>query len=216
MKKSLSFLRDLKNNNTRDWFQANRVRYNEARAEFLGFIEGLVSGIGLIDPDLGPVDPKRTLFRINRDIRFSRDKSPYKTNFGAFISKDSKKSGNAGYYFHCDPAGSFIAGGIYNPEPEILKKVRQEIYENPEELVDIIMEKTFTEYFGGLYEDRLKIPPRGFPKDFECIDLLRYKSYMVSRDLEERLLTGGELLEESLRAVRLMHPLVRFINYALE
>jgi uncharacterized protein (TIGR02453 family) len=216
MKKSLSFLRDLGKNNNRDWFQANRVRYDEARAEILEFVETLVSEIGLFDPDLGPVNPKGTLFRINRDIRFSRDKSPYKTNFGAFIAREGKKSGYAGYYFHVDPTGSFMAGGIYQPEPEVLKKVRQEVYENPEEFMEIITEKSFRGYFGELYDDRLKTAPKGYPKDFKYIDLLRYKSYMVSRDLGDSLMSGGDLLGETVRGMRMMHPLVRFINYALQ
>jgi uncharacterized protein (TIGR02453 family) len=216
MKKSLSFLRDLEKHNNRDWFQANRARYDEARVEILAFIETLVSQIGLFDPELGPVNPKSTLFRINRDIRFSRDKSPYKTNFGAFIAREGKKSGYAGYYFHLDPTGSFMAGGIYHPEPEVLKKVRQEVYENPEEFLGIVTEKTFREYFGELYDDRLKTCPKGYPKDFEYIDLLRYKSYLVSRDFKENLLSSGGLLEETLKGMRLVHPLVRFINYALE
>ena len=124
--------------------------------------------------------------------------------------------GFAGYYFHIEPGGCFIAGGIYHPEPEILKKVRQEIFENPEEFQEIISGKTFREYFGELYDDRLKTPPRGFPRDFAQIDLLRYKSYIVSRDLPESLLEGEGLLKETLRGMRLAYPLVRFINYALE
>ena len=140
----------------------------------------------------------------------------YKTNFGAFLARGGKKSGFAGYYFHIEPGGCFIAGGIYHPEPEILKKVRQEIFENPEEFQEIISGKTFREYFGELYDDRLKTPPRGFPRDFAQIDLLRYKSYIVSRDLPESLLEGEGLLKETLRGMRLAYPLVRFINYALE
>jgi uncharacterized protein (TIGR02453 family) len=216
MVKSLEFLKGLEKNNNRKWFQAHRKQYEEARAEVLAFVEILVAEIGKFDPDLGPVNPKSALFRINRDIRFSRDKSPYKTNFGAFISRDGKKSGYAGYYFHIDPSGCFIAGGIYHPEPEVLKKVRQEIFENPEEFLEIILDETFRDYFGEMYDERLKTPPRGFPKEFAHIDLLRYKSYLVSRDLPDRLLNGEGLLEEIIRGMHLAYPLVRFINYALE
>jgi uncharacterized protein (TIGR02453 family) len=216
MKKSLSFLRDLKKNNNKEWFHANREQYDEARAEFLGFIERVVSGIGLFDPDLGPVDPRNTLFRINRDIRFTKDKSPYKTNFGSFIIKGGKKTGNAAYYFHLDPEGSFLGGGVYHPEAQILKKVRQEIYENPEEFREIISDKAFRGYFGAMYDDRLKTDPKGFPKDFQHMDLLRYKSYIVSRALDEKTVLGDNLVGETLKAFRLMHPLIRFINYALE
>ncbi len=216
MKKSLSFLRDLKKNNNRDWFQANRDRYEEARTEHLAFIETLISGIGLFDPDLGPVNPKSTIFRINRDIRFSKDKSPYKTHFGAFINREGRNLEKAGYYFHLDPEGSFIAGGIYHPGSEVLKKVRQEIFENPEEFTGIIGEAKFRQLFGELYDDRLKTAPKGFPKDFEYIGLLKYKSYMVSRNLKEEQVIAEGLADETLKVMRMMHPLIRFINYALE
>ncbi len=216
MKTSLSFIKDLKNNNNKEWFHANRPRYDEAKAEFLAFIESIVSEIGLFDTDMGPIDAKKTLFRINRDIRFSKDKSPYKTNFGAFIIKGGKKSGNAGYYFHLDPEGTFAGGGVYHPEAHILKKVRHEIYGNPEEFREIITDKAFNDYFGEMYDDRLKTAPKGYPKDFEHLDLLKYKSYIVSRQFDTKLVTGGGLLEETVRAFRLMHPMIRFINYGLE
>jgi uncharacterized protein (TIGR02453 family) len=216
MKKSLSFIRELKENNHREWFQANRGLYEEARSEFIAFIENVVSGIGLFDPELGPVDPRKALFRINRDIRFSKDKSPYKTNFGAFIIKGGKKSGNAGYYFHLEPGGSFVGGGVYYPEADILKKVRNEIYGNPEEFRSIITNKNFRDYFGELYDHRLKTVPKGYPKDFKDMDLLQYKSYIVSRSLDEPLMMGDGLLEETLKAYRLMHPMIRFINHGLE
>ena len=216
MKKSLSFIRNLKKNNNTEWFHANRASYDEARGEFLAFIETLVSEIGLFDADLGQVDPRKTLFRINRDIRFTKDRSPYKTNFGSFIIKGGKKSGNAGYYFHLDPEGTFSGGGVYHPETDILKKVRHEIYGNPEEFRDIIMEKSFRNYFGELYDDRLKTAPKGYPKDFEFIDLLRYKSYIVSRQFDEKMVRDDELLKETLKAFQMMHPMIRFINFALE
>ncbi len=216
MKKSLSFISDLTKNNHKEWFHANRPRYDEARAEFLAFIEILVSEIGVFDADLGSVNPKNTIFRINRDIRFSKDKSPYKTNFGAFIIKGGKKSGNAGYYFHLEPGGTFIGGGIYHPEPAILKAVRNEIYGNPEEFHDIIRNKTFFNYFGEMYDDRLKTAPRGYPGDFEYVDLLKYKSYIVSKQFDEKLISGDGFLEEILKAYHLMYPMIRFINYALD
>ena len=215
MKKSLSFISDLKKNNHKEWFHANRVRYDEARGEFLAFIETLIGKIQAFDPTVGSVDAKGALFRINRDIRFSKDKSPYKTNFGAFIVPGGKKSGNGGYYFHLEPEGSFAGGGVYHPEAAILKKIRNEIYENPEEFREIIENKEFSDYFGEMYDDRLKTPPKGYPKDFEHIDLLKYKSFIVSRSFDTGTLTGDRLVGEVVRAFRLMYPLNKFINYAL-
>lgn len=215
MKKSLSFISDLKKNNHKEWFHANRSRYEEAKGEFLAFIDKLIVEIQAFDPSVGSIDAKSAIFRINRDIRFSKDKSPYKTNFGAFIVPGGKKSGNAGYYFHLDPEGSFAGGGVYHPMPDILKKIRNEIYENAEEFKEIIEGKEFSKYFGDMYDDRLKTPPKGFPKDFEHIDLLKYKSYIVSRNFDYKTVTGGSLAVETIKAFRLMYPLNKFINFAL-
>ena len=150
-----------------------------------------------------------------RDTRFSKDKSPYKTNFGAFIVPGGKKSGNAGYYFHLDPEGTFAGGGVYHPEVHILKKVRNEIFENGEEFRNIIEDKEFRDRFGEMYDDRLKTPPKGFPKDYEHIDLLKYKSYIVSRSYELDLVRSDQLLETVTNDFRQMYPLIRFINFAL-
>ena len=190
--------------------------YGICRKEFHSFVENIANEIGLMDPDLGQVDVRSSVFRINRDIRFSKDKSPYKTNFGAFIVKGGKKSGNAGYYFHLEPGNSFAGGGIYHPLPEALKTIRNEIYENAEEFIGIIRNKEFYDYFGDLWDgNMLKTPPKGFPKDFEYIDLLRYKSYTVWRNIDDKLLLGDRLAEETLQTFRLMIPLNRFINFSL-
>jgi uncharacterized protein (TIGR02453 family) len=216
MQKSLSFIKSLKLNNNREWFHANKGHYEEARNEFHSFIENISNEIGLLDPDLGQVDVRSSVFRINRDIRFSKDKSPYKTNFGAFIAKGGKKSGNAGYYFHLEPGNSFAGGGIYHPPPDALKAIRNEIYENAEEFVGIIRNKEFYDYFGDLWDgDMLKTPPKGFPKDFKHIDLLRHKSYTVWRNVDDEMLLGETLTDVTLQTFRLMIPLNRFINFSL-
>jgi uncharacterized protein (TIGR02453 family) len=215
MKKSLSFISDLKNNNHKEWFHANRPRYEEARGEFLTFVETMINEIQVFDPSVGTVQPKSAMFRINRDIRFSKDKSPYKTNFGAFIVPGGKKSGNAGYYFHLDPEGTFAGGGVYHPMPDILKKIRNEIYGNPEEFNEIISGKEFYNYFGEMYDDRLKTAPKGYPKDFEYIDLLKYKSYIVSKNFDNDTVTGENLVAQVAKTFRLMYPLNKFINFAL-
>ena len=215
MKKSLSFIRDLKKNNHKEWFHANRSRYEESRSEFLVFIQHLINEIQVFDPTVGGAEPKSAIFRINRDIRFSKDKSPYKTNFGAFIVPGGKKSGNAGYYFHLDPEGTFAGGGVYHPEAPVLKKVRNEIFENGEEFRAIIQDSRFRERFGEMYDDRLKTPPKGFPRDSEHMDLLQYKSYIVSCPYEPDLVRSDQLLETVAGDFRLMYPLIRFINFAL-
>ena len=216
MQKSLSFINDLQRNNNKEWFHANRNRYDEARQEFYAFVEDIVNELGIIDPDLGPVDVRKSVFRINRDIRFTKDKSPYKNNFGAFIVKGGKKSGNAGYYFHMEPGNSFAGGGIYHPMPDVLKAIRNEIFENAEEFLDIIRDKEFSSFFGDLWDgDMLKTAPKGFPSDFEHMDLLKYKSFTVWRNFDEKQLLGPGLKEQTLKAFRIMVPLNRFLNFSI-
>src|ERR1051325_10599551 len=124
---TLKFLKDLKKNNTKEWFDANRKAYESAKKDFEGLVESVIEQFCKKDEEIGSLKPKDCMFRINRDIRFSKDKSPYKTNFGAFINKGGKKSIYAGYYFHCEPGENFVGGGLWMPMPDALKKVRQEI-----------------------------------------------------------------------------------------
>lgn len=129
---SLAFLNAIKNNNNRAWMQENKPMYQQAREEFLAFVGAVIQSMAVIDEGLMGLDAKQSIFRINRDLRFSKDKSPYKPNFGMYLAEGGKKSPQAGYYFHLEPANnSFLAGGLYNPEPENLVKVRQEIDYNP-------------------------------------------------------------------------------------
>ncbi|KPK87828.1 MAG: hypothetical protein AMS27_01450 [Bacteroides sp. SM23_62_1] len=214
-KRTLDFLVVLKKNNNRQWFQNNKPWYEEARKDFIGFIELLALEIGKFDPAIGQVNPREAMFRIYRDIRFSKDKSPYKANMGAHIVPGGKKSGLAGYYFHIEPGDCFLAGGIYMPLPEILKKVRREIYENIEEFLSIIENKKFLDYFGKIWGEQLVNPPAGYPKDFENINLLKYKNYTVLHSIPEDILFGNTLLNEVIYGFKLMYPFNKFINYAI-
>ena len=128
-----NFLKDLKENNHRDWFHANKKIYDGVKKNVLEMLERILPELEKLDPDMTGLEPKKCIFRINRDIRFSKDKSPYKTNFGSFMVKGGKSSGNAGYYIHFEPGNCFIAGGIYMPPGPQLKKVRTEIYYNVDE-----------------------------------------------------------------------------------
>src|SRR4026207_2423805 len=141
---TLKFLKDLKKNNNKPWFDANRERYEEAKADFANFIQQVIDVHSKKDKTLASLKAKDCMFRINRDVRFSKDKSPYKTNFGASINKGGKKAfGSAGYYFHLEPGGSFTGGGLYGPAPEELKKTRQEIDYNFTDFKKIIHSKKF-------------------------------------------------------------------------
>ena len=214
-KRTLEFLVALKSNNNRQWFQINKAWYEEARKDFLGFIDLLALEIRKFDPDIGQVNSRDVMFRIYRDVRFSKDKSPYKTNLGAHIVPGGRKSGLAGYYFHIEPGDYFLAGGIYMPLPDILKKVRREIYENIEDFLSIIKNQEFLYYFGDLWGEKLTHPPAGYSKEFEHIDLLKHKSYTVARQIPEEALFKKSLLEEISNGFRIMYPFIRFINFAI-
>ena len=135
-------------------------------------------------------------FRIFRDVRFSKDKRPYKTNFGAFIAKGGRKSMNPGYYFHIEPSGSFVGGGVYMPPAEPLQAIRNYISENGAEFLEIINDNKFKKVYPEMYDDKLKTAPKGFPKDHEFIDLLRYKSFVFSKELDNSEISSDKLVEK--------------------
>jgi uncharacterized protein (TIGR02453 family) len=215
-KATFDFLNSLKKNNNREWFQANKKKYDAARGEFLDLVTVVLKEIHVFDPEIGSISPKDAIFRIYRDVRFSNDKSPYKTHMGAYFVKGGKQSGNAGYYFHLDPGGSFAAGGIWQPMPDKLKAVRMEIFENPDEFRSIIQDNFFVETFGVIEGEKLKVPPKGFPKEFPEIEWLKYKSYTVFRNIPDETILGNYLFEEIVRAFRLMKPFNQFINLAFD
>ena len=212
--KILEFLGELKQNNTREWFSESKSRYEMLRSEFEAFINRLIPEVHKFDPGIGLVSARDCMFRIYKDVRFSKDKSPYKTNFGAFITENGRKSVKAGYYLHLEPDESFLGGGMYMPPPDILKRVRQEIYFNAEALNRILEENNFREVYGGLYDmdDKLKKPPRDYPSDFRYIELLRHKSYTVWHTLSPEALKSGSLLEDIVRKFRAMEPFNAYLN----
>lgn len=216
-KKIMEFLAQLHQNNNREWYHSNKKLYSQAKADFEGIVEGLISGIYSFDKDIGLLEPRDCVFRIFRDVRFSANKSPYKTNFGAFIARGGKKSGKAGYYFHLEPGNCFIAGGIYMPEPNVLKAVRKEIYNYPEEFLEIIENEEFKKKFPRLMDDdKLKNPPRDFPKDFEHIELLRYRSYTFWKEYPESQVLKDDYPERVISDFSILSPFTSFINNAIE
>ncbi|MBN1597167.1 MAG: DUF2461 domain-containing protein [Bacteroidales bacterium] len=214
--KSLKFLQLLQQNNNRDWFHANKSIYNEAKAEFELVTEILIHEVSRFDKDIAGLQPKDCIFRIFRDIRFSSDKTPYKTNFGTYLVHGGRNSGFAGYYFHLDIKGSFLAGGIYMPPSEILKAVRNEIYEHPEEFKNILSEAKRHNEFNVLHDEKLKTAPKGFPRDFPDIELLKYKSYGLSRIITDSELSSDKILNTIIENFKIIKPMICFINNAIE
>ena len=195
---TLKFLRDLKKNNNKPWFDAHRGQYETAKKDFEQFIREIITKHGKRDPDIKDLIAKNCLFRINRDIRFSKDKSPYKSNFGASISKGGKKSSFAGYYFHCEPGNSFVGGGIWQPEPDKMKKVRQEIDYNWDEFKKLIGSKKFKSIYNDLYtgdDMSLSKVPQGFEKANPAAKYLKLKSWIAMRNIKDADLTSKGLLK---------------------
>ncbi len=217
IKTALPFLADLAKNNNREWFQKNKPRYEEAKKELESFLDLVIPAISKFDPGIKFVAPKDCIFRIFRDVRFSKDKSPYKTNMGAWITAGGRKSSGPGFYIHLQPGESFLAGGIHMPDPENMKKIRQEIYYNIEELKSIMKGTEFRKYFNGIDEwDKQKLPPREFPKDFPDIDLLKNRSFTVSSQLADKVIESPKLLDHVIAVFKAVKPYNAFLRRAVE
>lgn len=218
IKDILAFISELKINNNREWFAENKARYEAAKTEFESLIKHLIVEISVFDDDIKHVDYKDCVFRIYRDTRFSNDKTPYKTHFGAFIaSAGGRKSSRGGYYLHIDPAGCFLAAGVWAPEPDLLKALRQSVFDNIDELNEIIHNEEFSLYFKTFFdEDKLKTVPRGFPKDFPDAELLKLKHYMVEYPLDEAVLESPDFIREIAGIARKAYPLNKFLNYTVD
>jgi len=212
----LAFLKELSENNNREWFQANKERYNHVRSEFELFINILIPELSQIDPEVKGLEAKECLFRIYRDIRFSPDKTPYKINFGAYMARGGRKSEFAGYYFHLEPGSSLLAGGVYLPQPPVLKAIREEIYHNTDEFLHIIKNPTFKRYFPEMDGEKLKTAPQGYPNDFEQIDWLKYKSYSLVAPLSNKALSSDNLVQEVCNVYRIMKPFNDFMNRVID
>ena len=215
---TLRFLKELKKNNNKPWFDAHRKQYEGAKSDFETFIQGVLDKHSKNDPDLKELTAKKCMFRINRDIRFSKDKSPYKTNFGASMDKGGRKSGLAGYYFHLEPGKSFLGGGIWMPQPDYLRKIRQEIDYSLDEFTKILGAKKFKALYKDLYigEDvQLTKVPQGFEKDNPAAKYLKFKSWLVLADINDSTLTSKDLLNKTVDAFYVMQPFVKFLNRPL-
>jgi uncharacterized protein (TIGR02453 family) len=216
MKDLLTFLQALKENNTREWFQENKVRYDIINQQHQAFVGQLIQNISIFDTNIALLKPKDCVFRIYRDVRFSANKAPYKTAIGAVFSKGGRKSGNAGYYLHLEPDNSFIGGGIWRPDSAALKSIRYEIFNSPDELKTIVNEPSFKNIFDGLEGEKLQRPPKDFPADFEHIDMLKHKSYIVSHPLSNDQVSHPDLLADCSKIFHVMKPFISFLNRAIE
>jgi uncharacterized protein (TIGR02453 family) len=212
----INFLKALGKNNNREWFNANKSLFNKLKLEFETYIQLIIKKVHEFDRSIGVLMAKDTIYRIYRDIRFTHDKTPYKTNFGAYISRGGRSGGYAGYYLHIEPGASMLAGGLYMPQPDILKAVRTEIYENIEEFKGIIGSRDFSKYFKEIWGEKLKSVPQGFPKDFEDGELLKFKHYTVSVDLTDEEVADEGYTETAIKVFKALKPFNMFLNNAIE
>jgi uncharacterized protein (TIGR02453 family) len=216
---TLKFLSQLKKNNNKPWFDAHRAQYEAAKIDFSNFIQLVIDAVQKSDTTITGLTSKECQFRINRDVRFSKDKRPYKENFGAFICRGGKKSIYAGYYFHLAPGNSFIGGGLWMPEPVNLKKVRQEIDYNWEEFQSILKNKNFKKIYGDLLKTgdvSLSRMPKGYEEDNPAIDYLKLKSLIAETRFADEELTKSSLHKKTVTAFEALQPFLNFINRSLD
>jgi uncharacterized protein (TIGR02453 family) len=212
------FLAELSENNNRAWFVMNKPRYDILRAEFLELVTALIADLAKFDPAVAGCNPKKALFRINRDIRFSHDKSPYKTTFSAGISasglKKPSQGGGPAYYFHIDGDGKLlIAGGEYMPPPDRLRAIRNHVIADAAGFAKVLRSKKIKETFGGLQEEgKLTRPPKGFDADVPHIEYVKLKSFIVwnERSIKKRI--PADLKKELVAGFKDSYPLIGWLR----
>ena len=212
----LAFLRQLASNNNKAWMDDHRASYQTALQSFMDLITYLLEELGADDEGLRGLDPKKCLFRINRDTRFSKDKSPYKTNFGAAMAEGGRHEGRPVYYLHLQPGDeSFVAGGLYRPSGDVLTKIRQEIDYNAGELKEVTTAPDFRQYFGAIQGDALKRAPQGYDPSHPNIELLKLKDYLVIHKLTDQAVTDEGFPGQALILFRTMMPFVHYLDVAV-
>jgi uncharacterized protein (TIGR02453 family) len=206
---------ELRFNNYKSWFEENRSRYEQARQAVETLVEDIIRQFGMVE-DLGTLTPKECLFRINRDVRFSKDKSPYKPHFGIVIGRGGRKATGRSYYLHIEPADhSFVAAGIYDPSPEQLKSIRQAIAEKPQVLEGIIAAPEFKRYFDTIGGEKLKTPPKGYHADHPAVELLKHKQFLASHALTDDDVLRDDFAAQVVEICAALKPFEGYFNALL-
>ncbi len=210
-KETLQFLKDLKKNNDREWFNRNKDKYLAANENFLQFVQGLIEEVAKFDRSVEGLDAKDSVFRIYRDIRFSKDKSPYKVHFGATLMGRANLCGNAGYYMHLEPGNAFLAGGVHMIEPRELKVIKDAIKEKGKEFLKIINDKTFKDNF-TIEGEKSVNAPRGFDREDPMAEYLKYKELMIHHTVSDKEILSNTFAADCTRVFKAMVPFNRFLN----
>ncbi|MDR2472179.1 MAG: DUF2461 domain-containing protein [Tannerella sp.] len=216
MKELFKFLKELRDNNDREWFQANKERYDVLHKEHIVMVQELIGRIGAFDSEIAGLEAKNCIYRIYRDIRFSNDKTPYKTHFGAYMTGfGGRTSPYAGYYLHLEPGNSLVSGGVWCPDPKMLKQLRQDIYNSMDEFIAILDNKDFKRLYGGLEGEMLKRMPEGFAKDCPHEEVLRHKYYVVSSMKSDSFFDKDGWMDEVVNNFKVLQPFNTFLNYTM-
>ncbi len=225
MQHVLEFLAELRENNNREWFEAHKERYAQVKQTQLELAGQILDRIVAFEPEYKYLQPAGCTFRIYRDVRFSKDKTPYKTHLGAYFERDGKKSGRAGYYLHIEPGGkSFLAGGMWMPQGEALKKIRQEIDYNHDKLRNVLEDSTFRQYYGSIHDGddvfgmqrKLKKAPKDYPSTHPAIELLRLKDFSLSHPVADAQVAAPAFAEYAAKTWLILKPFNDFLNTAAE
>ena len=216
MKKVLPFLKKLSANNNKSWFDENRNLYDAAKEEMLEFAAEMIKKLSSIELGMELISPKQTIFRINRDVRFSKNKDPYKNNMGAYFNAGGKKDIGGGYYIHIQPGNCFMGAGIWHPEKEVLGKIRQEIDYNLPEWKKILKAKSLQSHFpnGLSEEDKLVRPPKGYDEENPAINFLKLKSFIVHKTLSDKEVEATDFSKNTYADCKAVKPYLDFINRA--
>ncbi len=217
-KSTLEFLKEIQVNNNKAWFDSNKPVYSTAREAFIESVAGIITAMKTFEPDLGHLTAKECIFRINRDVRFSKDKRPYKNNMSAYFNRGGKKGEGAGYYVHIEPGNSFAAAGVWMPEAANLSKIRQEIDYNFDEWKKIVGGKTFkTTFSNGVdVSDKLVRPPKGYDETNPAIEFLKLKSFVIRKPFSDKELQDKSFTTELIKTFKAAKPMLDFINRSLD
>lgn len=210
------FLKELSSNNNREWFNDHKDDYLKAQAEFENLLTAIIQRISLFDDEIVGIQAKDCTYRIYRDVRFSQDKSPYKLHFGGYINGKGKKSEHCGYYVHLQLGYCLLAGGSLCPPPDILKALRQSVYDNIDEYRSIVEDPAFKKYFPVIGENFLKTAPKGFPKDFKYIDYLKPKEFICSYQVPDEFFLDEKMLDNVADVFKQLKRFSDFTNYTID
>lgn len=217
-KSTLQFLKQIQLNNNKAWFDSHKDIYGNARQAFIDSVAEIINAMKTFEPDLGHLTAKECIFRINRDVRFSKDKRPYKNNMSAYFNRAGKKGDGAGYYVHIEPGNSFAAAGVWMPEAPNLSKIRQEIDYNFDEWKKIVSSTAFKSKFvnGVDTSDTLVRPPKGYEETNPAIDILKLKSFVIRRSFSDEALQEKSFTSELAKTFKIAKPMLDFINRSLD